>query len=133
MTPALNEDMRISGLSHLTAVSGANCAIVVGALFWLTAVCGGGRGMRVGLSLAGLAGFVVLVTPEPSVIRAGVMAAVGMLTVLLGRPSAGAGMLSLCATGILLADPWLAATPGFALSVVASGALISSLHRLRGA
>ncbi|GAA1210830.1 ComEC/Rec2 family competence protein [Microbacterium maritypicum] len=120
----LNDDMRISGLSHLTAVSGANCAIVVGALFWLTAVCGGGRGMRVGLSLAGLAGFVVLVTPEPSVIRAGVMAAVGMLTVLLGRPSAGAGMLSLCATGILLADPWLAATPGFALSVVASGALI---------
>ncbi|WP_307861210.1 ComEC/Rec2 family competence protein [Microbacterium maritypicum] len=124
VTSALNEDMRISGLSHLTAVSGANCAIVVGALFWLTAVCGGGRGMRVGLSLAGLAGFVVLVTPEPSVIRAGVMAAVGMLTVLLGRPSAGAGMLSLCATGILLADPWLAATPGFALSVVASGALI---------
>ncbi len=124
VTPALNEDMRISGLSHLTAVSGANCAIVVGALFWLAAVCGGGRGMRVGLSLAGLAGFVVLVTPEPSVIRAGVMAAVGMLTVLLGRPSAGAGMLSLCATGILLADPWLAATPGFALSVVASGALI---------
>ena len=76
------------------------------------------------LSLVGLAGFVVLVTPEPSVIRAGVMAAVGMLTVLSGRPSAGAGMLSLCAAGILVSDPWLAATPGFALSVVASGALI---------
>lgn len=120
----LNDDMRTSGLSHLTAVSGANCAIVVGALFWLTALCGGGRGLRVVLSLTGLAGFVVLVTPEPSVIRAGVMAAVGMLTVLLGRPSAGAGMLSLCAAGILLIDPWLAATPGFALSVAASGALI---------
>ncbi|MFK0241788.1 ComEC/Rec2 family competence protein [Microbacterium sp. NPDC090281] len=120
----LNDDMRTSGLSHLTAVSGANCAIVVGAMFWLTALCGGGRWLRVLLSLAGLAGFVVLVTPEPSVIRAAVMAAVGMLTVLLGRPSAGAGMLSLCAVGILLADPWLAATPGFALSVAASGALI---------
>jgi len=33
-------------------------------------------------------------------------------------------MLALCATGILIADPWLAATPGFALSVAASGALI---------
>jgi len=124
VTPELNADMRTSGLSHLTAVSGANCAIVVGAVFWLTALCGGGRAARVVLSLVGLAGFVVLVTPEPSVIRAAVMAAVGMLTVLLGRPSAGVGILSLCATGILVVDPWLAATPGFALSVAASGALI---------
>lgn len=124
VTAALNDDMRTSGLSHLTAVSGANCAIVVGAIFWLTALCGGGRGVRVALSLGGLAGFVVLVTPEPSVVRASVMATVGMLAVLCGRPSAGAGMLSLCATVILVTDPWLAATPGFALSVVASAALI---------
>lgn len=120
----LNEDMRTSGLSHLTAVSGANCAIVVGAVFWLTALCGGGRMMRVLLAATALAGFVVLVTPEPSVVRAAVMAGVAMLTVLLGRPSAGAGLLSLCAVVILLVDPWLAATPGFALSVAASGALI---------
>lgn len=120
----LNDDMRTSGLSHLTAVSGANCAIVVGAVFWLTALCGGGRALRVILAAAALAGFVVLVTPEPSVIRAGVMAGVAMLTVMLGRPSAGAGMLALCAVGILVADPWLASTPGFALSVAASGALI---------
>ncbi|WP_337750135.1 ComEC/Rec2 family competence protein [Microbacterium sp. B19(2022)] len=120
----LNDDMRTSGLSHLTAVSGANCAIVVGGIFWLAALCGAGRALRVVLAVVGLAGFVVLVTPEPSVIRAAVMAAVGMLTLLLGKPSAGAGMLSLCAAGILLVDPWLAATPGFALSVAASGALI---------
>lgn len=124
VSAGLNDDMRASGLSHLTAVSGANCAIVVGAVFWLVALCGGGRRLRVALALAALAGFVVLVTPEPSVIRAAVMAAVAMLAVLLGRPSAGAGMLSLCAAGILVADPWLASTPGFALSVVASGALI---------
>ncbi|WP_136056425.1 ComEC/Rec2 family competence protein [Microbacterium sp. K24] len=124
VTDALNDDMRTSGLGHLTAVSGANCAIVVGAVFWLTALFGGGRMLRVVLAATALAGFVVLVTPEPSVIRASVMAGVAMLTVLLGRPSAGAGMLALCAVMILLADPWLAATPGFALSVVASGALI---------
>lgn len=120
----LGEAMRVSGLSHLTAVSGANCAIVVAAVFWLTAFCGGGRRLRVTLALAALGGFVVLVTPEPSVIRAAVMAAVGMLTLLLGRPSAGAGLLALCATAILVGDPWLAASPGFALSVAASGALV---------
>lgn len=120
----LNDDMRTSGLSHLTAVSGANCAIVVGAVFWIVALCGGGRGLRVLLAAAALGAFVVLVTPEPSVIRAGVMAGIAMLTVLLGRPSAGAGLLALSSVGILIADPWLAATPGFALSVAASGALI---------
>lgn len=120
----LNDDMRTSGLSHLTAVSGANCAIVVGAVFWITAICGGGRTLRVALSLGALASFVVLVTPEPSVVRAGVMSAIAMLAVMLGRPSAGIGVLSLSVTAILLVDPWLATTPGFALSAAASGALI---------
>ncbi|MBT2474113.1 ComEC/Rec2 family competence protein [Microbacterium sp. ISL-103] len=120
----LSDDMLTSGLSHLTAVSGANCAIVVGAVFWLVALCGGGRTTRVFVAAAALAGFVVLVTPEPSVIRAAVMAGVAMLSLLLGRPSAGAGLLALSAAGILIADPWLASTPGFALSVAASGALI---------
>lgn len=120
----LSDDMRTSGLSHLTAVSGANCAIVVGAVFWLAALCGAARGIRVVAAAVALAGFVVLVTPEPSVIRAAVMAGVAMLSLLLGRPSAGAGMLALSASGILIADPWLASTAGFALSVAASGALI---------
>lgn len=120
----LDDDMRTSGLSHLTAVSGANCAIVVGAAFWVTALCGGGRALRVVVAAVALAGFVVLVTPEPSVIRAAVVAGVAMITVLLGRPRAGAGMLALAVVGILVADPWLAATPGFALSVAASAALI---------
>lgn len=124
VTQELDDAMLASGLSHLTAVSGANCAIVVGAVFWLVALCGGGRTLRVIIALTALAAFVVLVTPEPSVIRAAVMAAVAMLTVLCGRPSAGVGVLCLAVAGILVADPWLAATPGFALSAAATAALI---------
>lgn len=120
----LNAAMLASGLSHLTAVSGANCAIVVGAVFWVVALCGGGRRLRVVISLTALGAFVVLVTPEPSVIRAAVMAGLAMTTLLCGRPGAGAGVLCLAAVGILIADPWLAATPGFALSAAATAALI---------
>lgn len=120
----LNAAMITSGLSHLTAVSGANCAIVVGAVFWLVSLCGGGRALRVVIALTALAAFVVLVTPEPSVIRASVMAALAMLTLLCGRPSAGVGVLCLAVTGILMTDPWLATTPGFALSAAATAALI---------
>ena len=129
----LNDAMLASGLSHLTAVSGANCAIVVAAVFWLVSLLGGGRILRVVLSLAALAAFVVLVTPEPSVVRASVMAALAMLTVLLGRPSAGLAMLSLAVCALLIADPWLAATPGFALSAAATAALlVLSRPMLRG-
>jgi competence protein ComEC len=129
----VNTAMLASGLSHLTAVSGANCAIVVAAVFWLVSLLGGGRLLRVALSLAALGAFVVLVTPEPSVIRASVMAALAMLSVLLGRPSAGLGMLSLAVCGLLVVDPWLAATPGFALSAAATAALlVLSRPLLRG-
>lgn len=124
VSEALNDDMRSTGLSHLTAVSGANCAIVVGAVFWLAALCGCRRGLRVLFAAAALCGFVVLVTPEPSVIRAAVMAGIAMVTVLIGRPRAGAGLLALGVIGILIVDPWLATTPGFALSAAASAALI---------
>ncbi|WP_235201354.1 ComEC/Rec2 family competence protein [Microbacterium sp. CH12i] len=105
-------------------MSGANCAIVVGAVFWLVALCGGGRKLRITLALTVLAAFVVLVTPEPSVIRAATMAGLAMLTLLCGRASAGVGVLCLAVVGILVADPWLAAAPGFALSAAATGALI---------
>ncbi|MCT2223563.1 ComEC/Rec2 family competence protein [Microbacterium paraoxydans] len=121
---AVDVDMRTSGLSHLTAVSGANCAVVVAAVFGIVALSGGTRALRVVLADLALAAFVVLVTPEPSVIRAATMAAAGMLSILVGRPSAGAGILALCVGALLVADPWLASTPGFALSAVASGALI---------
>lgn len=124
VTAELDAAMLTSGLSHLTAVSGANCAIVVGAVFWLAALCGASRGIRVVLALTALAAFVVLVTPEPSVIRAGVMAGLAMLTVMLGRPRAGVGVLALSVTVILIADPWLSATAGFALSTVATAALV---------
>jgi len=129
----LNAAMLASGLSHLTAVSGANCMIVVAAVFWLVSLAGGSRMLRVVLSLLSLGAFVVLVTPEASVVRAAVMAALAMLSVLLGRPSAGLAMLSLAVCGLLIADPWFAASPGFALSAAATAALlVLSRPLLRG-
>jgi competence protein ComEC len=116
--------MNASSLSHLTAVSGANCAIVVGAAFALLALCGAPRGLRVGGAFVILAAFVALVTPEPSVVRAAAMASVAMIAVALGRPAIGIAVLSLAATVLLVIDPWLARSLGFALSAAATGALL---------
>lgn len=120
----LDADMKSSSLSHLTAVSGSNCAVVVGLLFALGAAAGFSRWARVGVALTGLAGFVILVTPEPSVIRAGAMAAIALAGLAVSRP--GRGIPLLCAAVILLlvADPWLARSYGFALSVLATAGLI---------
>src|SRR5207245_4094950 len=72
------DDFRTAGMAHLLAVSGANLAIVcVAMLLLLRALRVGPRGCAVGAMLT-LVGFVVLAGPEPSVLRAGVMGAVGL-------------------------------------------------------
>jgi competence protein ComEC len=120
----LEQQMRAASLTHLTAVSGANCAIVVGLAFLLAARCGIGRAGRVVAGLSTLAGFVVLVTPEPSVVRAATMSAIAMLALLLGRRGSGLALLALAVCVLLAVDPWLALSLGFALSVAATGALL---------
>lgn len=121
---SLDAAMKASSLSHLTAVSGANCALVVAGAFGLAALCRARRGIRVAAGVAALAGFVVLVSPEPSVVRAAAMALIAMLGLLLGRPGAGLSLLAAAATVLLVLDPWLALSLGFALSAVATGALL---------
>ncbi len=120
----LDAAMKTSSLSHLTAVSGANCAIVVGLVFGAAALLRLSRGMRVTLALVALLGFVVLVTPEPSVLRAAVMAGIVLLALLGGRPVRGVPVLALAVIVVLVADPWLARDFGFALSVLATSGLL---------
>ncbi|GAA4765487.1 ComEC/Rec2 family competence protein [Microbacterium gilvum] len=122
--PELDADMKASSLTHLTAVSGANCAIVVGLAFGLAALLRLPRPLRFVLAGAVLAGFVVLVTPEPSVVRAASMAGIAMLSLLAGRAGAGVPALAAAVVILLLVDPWLATSYGFALSAAATAALL---------
>ncbi|WES65332.1 ComEC/Rec2 family competence protein [Microbacter sp. GSS18] len=120
----LDRAMKTSSLSHLTAVSGANCALVVGLAYALLSAVSAPRWGRVAGGALALAGFVCLVTPEPSVVRAATMAAIAMLSALTGRGAAGVSILSLAVALVLAVDPWLAASLGFALSVAATAALL---------
>ncbi len=127
-TSAVSEDldsaMKSSSLSHLTAVSGANCAIVIGLVMAAGAAIGLSRRVRIGASVAVLLAFVVLVTPEPSVLRAAVMAALVLVAMWSGRPVRGVPVLSLATLSLLLIDPWLARNFGFVLSVLATAGLL---------
>ncbi|SDR68865.1 ComEC/Rec2 family competence protein [Agrococcus carbonis] len=124
VSPQLRQAMLDTGLSHLTAVSGANCVIVVGAAFLAASSLGARRGVRIGVALASLAAFVVLVTPEPSVVRAGAMASIGLLGIATGRRAGAVALLSLAVLVVLAVQPHLATSAGFALSALATCGLI---------
>ena len=120
----LDAAMKTTSLSHLTAVSGANCAVVIALIMLLGAAVGVPRGVRIVASVLVLIGFVVLVTPQSSVVRAAVMAAIVLFATFAGRPVRGLPVLALAAIALLAVDPWLSRDYGFALSVLATGGLL---------
>ncbi|MFG3558691.1 ComEC/Rec2 family competence protein [Micromonospora sp. NPDC047557] len=128
---AVEEDFRATGMTHLNAVSGSNVAIVLGAVLLLA------RWARAGPWLAGLlcgvalVGFVILVRPSPSVVRAATMGAIGLVALAAGRPRAALPALAAAVTVLVLVDPELAGDAGFALSVLATGGLLLLAPRWR--
>ncbi len=117
-------EFKTAGLAHLLAVSGANLAIVcVAVLLLLRVLRVGPRGAAAGAMLA-LVAFVVLAGPEPSVLRAGVMGAVGLLALAIGRERAALPALGTAVVVLVLWDPAMAISFGFALSVLATAGLV---------
>jgi competence protein ComEC len=121
---ALDDAMKASSLSHLTAVSGANCAVVVAAVLLVSSALGAPRRVRLAIALVALGGFVLLVTPQPSVLRAAVMATIVLVAFASGRPGRGIPSLALAAIVLLVGDPWLCRDYGFVLSVLATAGLL---------
>ncbi|WP_344092754.1 ComEC/Rec2 family competence protein, partial [Nocardiopsis composta] len=118
------EDFRAAGMTHLMVVSGSHLALLTGAVLvagrwlrcppWSTALAG-----------AGLIGAMVLVAgPGPSVLRAALMGLIALLATALGRDRTGLAALSVAVLVLVLFDPALAVSYGFALSVLASGGIM---------
>ena len=124
VSETLQENMKTVSLTHITAVSGANCVIVTASIMILGAKCGFTRTWRVILAVIALILFVILVTPQASVVRAAVMSCVVLITLAMGRPGAGLPLLSFATMAMLVANPWWAIDFGFILSVAATGGLL---------
>ncbi|WP_338751529.1 ComEC/Rec2 family competence protein [Janibacter alittae] len=125
MTPQqLTDDMLVTGMSHLSAVSGSNVAVVLAALVGACRVGGLPRRWRPWVAGAGLAFFVILARPEPSVIRAAMMGAIGLLGMSTSRRGAGTPVLCASVLILLALDPWLARSYGFVLSTLATLGLL---------
>ena len=119
--------MRKVGLSHLTAVSGANFALVAAFLLWFLQFIVSNVKLRVQVTFITLVLFIFLVRPTPSVLRAAVMTAVILIARSRAERSYGLSALGAAITLLIALDPFQAIDPGFALSVLAtSGILIFS-------
>lgn len=120
----LTADFRTAGLTHLTAVSGTNITIVCAAVLGLVLLAGAGPRTAAVLAGVALVAFVVLARPSPSVLRAAVMGAIGLLALVTARRRQAVPALCTAVVALLAVSPALAVDAGFALSVLATGALV---------
>ncbi|HEX2051280.1 MAG TPA: ComEC/Rec2 family competence protein [Actinomycetota bacterium] len=120
--PVTIERFRRAGLTHLLAVSGGNVAIVL----CVAAALGRrlGRRTRLGLAAASLALFVLVVGPEPSVVRAATMAALALAAAAGGHRAEPLRLLGVALVVAIALRPGLASSAGLHLSAAATAGIV---------
>ncbi len=116
-------EFRSSGLAHIVAVSGSNVTLVAAVAFALFVPAVGRRYALLPAALM-IAGYVTIAGLSPSVVRAGVMAAIFLFGAWLGRPQAGLPALAIAAVIMTALQPAVAADAGFQLSLAATAGLL---------
>lgn len=120
LDPILSQSMKNTGLTHLTAVSGANCTIILAAVTLILRTLRVPRVLAATSCIVALIAFVAVVGPDPSVLRSALMGAIGVAALFGGRPRRVGALLNLSIITLLIADPQLASDFAFILSVLAT-------------
>lgn len=115
----LEQDFRTTGLAHLMAVSGTHLAVVTALLSWALSRTPLPRRARGAATVCCLALYVALTGFAPSALRSFVMCAAAVAAGLARRRSHVISSLSFCVIVFVCADPPLAFSLGFQLSVLA--------------
>ncbi len=124
MDPVLAQRFDQAGMSHLLAVSGTNCSILIGAIVLALRRAAVRPRTVAAVALLALIGFVILARPTPSVVRAAAMAAVALVALALGRERTAVPVLSSAVLALLIWAPQWALDAGFAMSVAATASLV---------
>ena len=133
LSRAASDDMKDAGLSHLTAVSGENVALLVTLVVALAWLFGAGRGVALSISIATIVVYVAVVGPSASVQRAALVGIVVALSWLASRRAEPWHALGAAAAVLLAWNPWSLLDVGFQLSFAAVVAILVAarpLHRL---
>lgn len=116
--------LQVAGLTHLTAVSGANITLIFVVAYRLIYPVWPYRPALIAVGVLASSAYVLLVGLDGSVLRAWVMGLLGALGLVLGHGAYRLSFLSTCVIVLVFALPPLATHYGFILSVVATASLI---------
>ena len=129
--PATVDDFKRAGLAHLLAVSG-DCVMLLALLgAWLLGIAGTPLRTRLVALLALIAVYVPVAGAGPSIQRAGIMGAAGVIAALAGRPRWRWYALLLAATLTLALNPRSAGDPSWQLSFAAVTGILVFAARIR--
>jgi competence protein ComEC len=136
---AVEESMRVSGLSHILSISGLHMALVATTVFFV---------IRALLALSPLAAlrfpikawaaipaalaasfYLVLSGAEVPTQRAYAMTLIVLAGVMLGRPALTLRTLALAALAVMMLTPWAILDPGAQMSFAATLALVAAYER----
>ena len=131
LSAAARTDFQRSGLAHILAASGQNVMLLAALALPLLAAVGLGLRARLAGVLLLVALYVPLAGAGPSIQRAGVMGAAGLIAAIAGRRSSRWYALLLAAAVTLLLDPRAVADPGWQLSFAAVIAILALAAPLR--
>jgi competence protein ComEC len=129
----VRDDFKRSGLAHVLAVSGQNVMLLATLVLGAGALVGVPLRSRLLVALALVALYVPLTGAGPSIQRAGVMGAAGLVAALAGRPAHRWYALGLAAAVTLALNPLAVGEPGWQLSFAAVVALLALAPPLRAA
>ena len=129
----LRDDFRTAGLAHLLAASGQNVMLLATLVLMLATAAGVAYRARLAVALVAVVAYVPLAGAGPSIQRAGVMGAAGLVAALAGRPTSRWYALLLAAALTLALNPRAAEDVGWQLSFASVIAILALHRRLRTA
>jgi len=128
----IDSAMKVAGLSHLSAVSGAHTSLVASAATLLFRSLRLPRPLVIAAFLSTLLLFVQVVGMQPSILRAAIMGAIGAWALFFGRGAQALPLLSLSTMVNLSIWPELIHEVGFQLSVAATAGIVLAAQPLEG-
>ena len=133
LSEPVRDEFRRSGLAHLLAASGQNIVLLAALALPILRTFGLGLRARLLAVLLLVAAYIPLAGAGPSIQRAGVMGAAGVVAGLSGRPASRWYAVLLAALATLAFNPRAVEDPGWQLSFAAVLAILALASPLRQA
>ncbi|OBA06594.1 competence protein ComEC [Paenibacillus polymyxa] len=124
LDPATYNEFTQLGLTHILAISGMHVAVYAATLLYLLKLLRVSRETSLTIVMVLIPAYVLLTGASPSVVRAGIMAMIGLFAARRGLFKDGLNILSISALLMLLWNPYYLLSVSFQLSFLVTGGLL---------